>query len=217
MRRALIIGRAMGLAWGYALTLGCLYGVRLFWTVQAPFSGTRGSRFQGAAEAALRTSPMIVIMSSFFALLVIPLAAWSVGSASWSSLKKYIYVFWLALVLYIIASGNADGLILISGAGLIALWFLRNRGGLNPTRTHSKECVGIQMPLQTDDSRRNIAVFAILIVITCALSLFLFFGNGTKRYVSEIFAIYAVACVCQGFRAFAMIMHEQNATPENAP
>jgi hypothetical protein len=216
MRRAHIILRATILAWSYAVTLGCLYGVRLFLTVQTPSSGISLSRFQGAAEAVLRTSPMIVIMSSFFALLVIPLAAWAVGSASWGSLKKSIYVFWLVLALDIVASGNADGLILISGAGLIALWFLRNRGSLNSTSAHSKESVGIQVPLQTADSRQNITAFTILAVIACALSLFLLFGNGTKAYVSEMFAIYAVAAICEGFKAFATNAHGPNASSETA-
>ena len=207
MRRAFIIVRATGLAWSYAVTLGCLYGVRLFLTVQTPSSGTRVSRLQGAVEAVLRTSPMIVIMSSFFALLVIPLAAWAVGSASWSALKKYIYVFWLVLALYIFAFGKADGLILISGAGLITLWFLRNRASLSLASTLSKERVGIQVPLRTADFRHSITALTILAVITCVLSLFLFLGNETKVYVSEMFAIYAVAAICQGFKAFATNVH----------
>jgi hypothetical protein len=195
-----IIVRAMGIAWGYAITLGLLYGVRLFGLVQAPSSGTHTSRFHEAVEAVLRTSPFIVLTGSMFAFIAIPLAAWSVGSASWWLLKRYIYGFWLVLALFIVVSGNPSGLILISGAGLVALWFLRNRLG-------SEESSKAQMSLRRDGSRSSITVFAILAMITCVLALFLFFGNVTKIYTSEIFAIYAIALVCQGFKAFPMIAH----------
>ena len=200
-----IIVRAMGIAWGYAITLGLLYGVRLFGLVQAPSSGTHTSRFHEAVEAVLRTSPFIVLTGSMFAFIAIPLAAWSVGSASWWLLKRYIYGFWLVLALFIVVSGNPSGLILISGAGLVALWFLRNRLG-------SEESSKAQMSLRRDGSRSSITVFAILAMITCVLALFLFFGNVTKIYTSEIFAIYAIALVCQGFKAFPMIAHGQNAS-----
>lgn len=217
MRRELIILRATGLAWAYSVTLGCLYGVRLFLTVQTPSSGTGALRFRGAAEAVLRTSPMIVIMSSFFALLVIPLAAWSVGSASWNLLKKYIYVFWLVLAFYIVASGNADGLIVISGAGLIALWFLKNRKSSDREEVNLNHNARVQRPLQMLGISSDFAVFVVLTAIACALSLVLFLGNGTKVYVSEIFAIYAVACVCQALKAFHVIGSGRNANPERAP
>ncbi|HEY6413549.1 MAG TPA: hypothetical protein VIX42_07670 [Edaphobacter sp.] len=201
MQEVLIIVRAMGIAWGYAVTLGCLYAARAFWIIQAPYFGTRASRFQGAAEAVLRTSPFIVLTSSMFTLTTIPLAAWSVGPASWSSLKRYIYGFWLVLALFIVASENADGLILISGAGLITLWFLRNRESLIPAGIQSKDSFA-RSDAFANGSRRNITVFAILTVITCVLSLELFLGNGTKVYVSEIIAIYAIACICQGLKTF---------------
>jgi hypothetical protein len=205
-----IIVRAMGIAWGYAITLGLLYGVRLFGLVQAPSSGTHTSRFHEAVEAVLRTSPFIVLTGSMFAFIAIPLAAWSVGSASWWLLKRYIYGFWLVLALFIVVSGNPSGLILISGAGLVALWFLRNRLG-------SEESSKAQMSLRRDGSRSSITVFAILAMITCVLALFLFFGNVTKIYTSEIFAIYAIALVCQGFKAFPMIEHGQNAGRKAKP
>jgi hypothetical protein len=207
MQAVLIIVRATGIAWGYAITLGFLYGVRLFGLVQAPSSGTHISRFHEAVEAVPRTSPFIVLTGSMFAFIAIPLAAWSVGSASWSLLKRYIYGFWLVLALFIVVSGNPSGLILISGAGLIALWFLRNR-------LSSEESSKIQMTLRRNGSRSDITVLA---VITCVLSLFLFFGNGTKIYTSEICAIYAIACVCQGFKAFPMIEHGQNASRKAKP
>ncbi len=214
MREILIMMRATGIAWGYAVTLGCLSAARLFWMDQAPDSGARASRFQVTAEAVLRTSPYIVLTASLFAILAIPLATWAVGSASWSLLKKYVYAFWLVLALYMVAFENADGLILISGAGLIILWFLMNHGSVNPARVHSKGSVRFQALLRTTDSKRSITILAILTVIACALSLFLFFGNGTKVYVSEIFAIYAVAAICQCLKTFAVIVHEQNAGPE---
>jgi len=210
MQGVRIIVRAMGIAWGYAITLGFLYGVRLFGLVQAPSSGTHTSRFHEAVEAGLRTSPFIVLTGSMFAFIAIPLAAWSVGSASWSLLKRYIYGFWLVLALFIVISGNPSGLILISGAGLIALWLLRNR-------LSSEERSKVQMSLRRDSSRSNITVFAILAMITCVLSLFLFFGDGTKIYTSEICAIYAIAFVCQGFKAFPMIEHGQNASRKAKP
>jgi hypothetical protein len=145
-----------------------------------------------------------------FTLIAIPLAAWSVGSANWSWLRRYIYGFWLVLALLIVVSGNADGLILISGAGLIALWFLRNR-------SISEESSQIQMSLRMAGSGNNITVFAILAVIACVLLLFLFFGNGTKVYVSEICAIYTIACVFQGLKAFQVMERGQNAGRETKP
>ncbi len=206
-QEVLIIVRAMSIAWGYAITLGCLYGVRLFWLVQTPSSGTHTSRFHEAVEAALRTSPFIVLTGSMFALIAVPLAAWSVGSASWSSLKRYVYGFWLVLALYIVVSGNPSGVIVISGAGLIALWFLRNR-------SITEENSQIRTASRMAGSRSDITVFAIFAVITCVLSLFLFFGNGTKTYVAEICAIYAVACLCQGRKVFSTMQHGQNASRE---
>jgi len=219
MQEVLSLVRATAIAWGYAITSGFLYGVRLFWTVQGPYSGTRASRFLEAAEAVLRTSPFIVLTSSMFTLIAIPLAAWSVGSASWSSLKKYIYGFWLVLALFIVASGNADGLILISGAGLITLWFLRNRESSTSSGIgiHSKDSLRIQIPLRMADSKRSVTVFAILTVITCVLSLELFLGNGTKVYVSEIIAIYVIACICQGLKTFQVIVRSQNASRTAGP
>lgn len=202
-----IIIRAIGIAWSYAITLGCLYGVRMFWLVQAPYSGTHTSRFHGAVEAVLRTSPFIVLTGSMFALIAIPLAAWSVGSASWSLLKRYIYGFWLVLALFIVGSGNSSGLILISGAGLIALWVLMNR-------LSSEKSSQIEMPSQIAGSKSKIVVFAILVVITCALSLFLFLDTGTKVYVSEICAIYAIACICQGLKVFSPLERSRNASHE---
>jgi hypothetical protein len=205
-----IIVRAIGIAWGYAITLGCLYGARLFWLVQASDSEPHTSRFRAAVEAALRTSPFIVLAGSMFTLIAIPLAAWSIGSGSWGSLKRYIYGFWLVLALFIVVSGNPSGLILISGAGGIALWFLRNR-------LISEESSQMHMYLRREGSRSNIAIFAILAVITCSLSLFLFFGSGTKIYTSEIFAVYAIACICQGFKTFPIIEHGQNESHEAKP
>ncbi len=205
MQGVRIIVRATGIAWGYAITLGFLYGVRLFWLVQAPPPGSHISRSRGAVESVLRTSPFIVLTCLIISVIAIPLAAWSIGTASWNSLKRYIYGFWLVLALLIVVSGNPSGLILISGVGLIVLWFLRNR-------SIPEESSQIQMPLRRDGSRSNIAVFAILAMITCVLSLFLFFGNGTKIYTSEICAIYAIASICQGFKAFPMIEHGQNAS-----
>jgi hypothetical protein len=210
MQGVRIIVRATGIAWGYAITLGFLYGVRLFGLVQAPSSGTYTSRFHEAVEAVLRTSPFLVLTGSMFALIAVPLAAWSVGSASWSLLKRYIYGFWLVLALFIVVSGNPSGLILISGAGLIALWFLRNR-------SISEERSQIQIPLRRTGFWSNITIFAILAVITCVVSLFLFFGNGTKVYVSEICAVYAIACVCQGIRVFPMTERGQDASREAKP
>jgi hypothetical protein len=217
MRKVLALLRAAGIAGVYAITLGCLFAAKQFWIDQAPNPGTGTSRLRMTAEAVLRTSPYIILTGMLFAILVIPLATWSVGSASWRSLRKYVYAFWSVLALFIVASGNPDGLILISGSGLIVLWFLRNRRSLSPARSRSKDGVRIQLLLRTADFTRKITVFTILIVIDCALSLFLFLGNGTKVYVSEIFAIYTVASICQGFRAFVVIVHGQNASPENTP
>jgi hypothetical protein len=151
-----------------------------------------------------------------FAILVIPLATWAVGSASWSSLRKYVYAFWLVLALFTVASANPDGLILISGAGLIILWFLKNRRRLSPGGQRLEGSVSIRMLLRTADSRRNITALATLAVTTCALSLFLFFGSGTKVYVSEIFAIYTIASIGQAFKTFGVIAHAQDASPDKA-
>ncbi|NYF81311.1 hypothetical protein [Granulicella arctica] len=161
-------------------------------------------------EAVLRTSPFILLTGSMFTLIAIPLAAWSIGSASWNSLRRYIYGFWLVLALFIVVSGNADGLILISGAGLITLWSLRKR-------SISEDSSQIQISLRMHGSRNNITVAAILAAITCILSLFLFFGNGPKVYVSEICAIYAIACVCQSLNAFQMMERGQSAGRETKP
>lgn len=218
MIRVLIsIIRSAFIAWLVAVTIGVLYAARVIWTSAMTHRAAHMSLFETTARTVLYTSPMIVMMSSFFALLAIPLAAWSVGSTSWSLLKKYIYGFWLVLAIYVVAFENADGLILISGAGLIILWILMNRGSLNPARWHLKHSVRFQMLLRTADYRRNLAVLALLTVIAGALSLFLFFGNGTKVYVSEMFAIYAVAIICQGFKAFATNVHGHDASSETAP
>jgi len=117
--------RSAFIAWLFAVTIGVLYAARGFWISAMTHPATHMSLLETTARTVLYTSPMIVMMSSFFALLVIPLAVWSVGSTSWSSLKRYIYVFWLVLAAYIVAFGNADGVILISGVGLIGLWFWR--------------------------------------------------------------------------------------------
>ena len=205
-----MILRATGITWGYAVTLGCLLLVRQSWIDPRFHSGTLASRFWITAKTVWFLSPYIALTASLFALIAIPLAAWAVGSASWSSLKRYIYGLWIVLAMFIVVSGNADGLILISGAGLIVGWFLRNR-------SISEGSSQIQMPLRMAGSWSNTTVFAILTVITCVLSLFLFLGNGTKVYVSEIGVVYAIACVCQGLKAFPMMERRQNASRETKP
>jgi hypothetical protein len=215
MTRALIsIMRSAFIAWLFAVTIGVLYAARGFWISAMTHPATHMSLLETTARTVLYTSPMIVMMSSFFALLVIPLAVWSVGSTSWSSLKRYIYVFWLVLAAYIVAFGNADGVILISGVGLIGLWFLANRKNLNPEEVGLNHKPHIHMPLQRIDTRSDFGIFAVLISVVCALTLFLFFGNGTKAYVSEIFAIYAVACACQGLKAFQVNVRGRNLSPK---
>jgi hypothetical protein len=205
-----IIGRAIGITWAYAVTLGCLYGVRMFWLLQAPHPGSFISRFHGAVEAALRTSPFIVLAGSIFAVIAIPLAAWSVGSASWSLLRKHIYGFWVVLALFILISGNADGVILISGGGLIALWLLRN---LSISKASPQTLVALRIA----GFKRHITIFAILAVIACSLLFFIFVGHGTKVYVSEICGLYTIACVCQGFKVFLMTKPRENVERETKP
>jgi hypothetical protein len=217
MRVALMVLRATGITWIYAVILGCLLLVRQSWIDPRFYSGTFASRLQISAKTVWFLSPYIALTASLFALIAIPLAVWAVGSASWSSLKKYIYIFWSVLATAAVVSGNANGLILISGAGLIALWFLANLKRLNPAKVRLNHNPRVQMPLQKFGISSDFAVFAILAVITCVLSLFLFFGNGTKVYVSEIFAIYTIASVCQGFKAFAANVHGQNVSPEKIP
>lgn len=217
MRGALSIVRATGIAWGYAVTLGCLLVARQSWVDPRIHSGAFASWFETTAKTIWFISPYIVLIASLFALIATPLAAWAVGLASWNSSKRYIYAFWSVLALFIVASRNPDGLILISGAGLIALWFLMNRKNLRLARIRSKNSARIQMSLRTADSKRNITVFAVLIVITSIFPISLFFRNGTKVYVSEMFAIYTGASVCQGLKTFMVIACRQNESPERTP
>lgn len=214
MRKALALIRALGIALVYAVTLGCIFAARQFWLEQTPSLKTGPSRFQIAAEAVLRTSPYIILTAMLFAFLAAPLAAWSVSSASWSSLKRYIYVFWLVLAIFIVASGNAGGLILISGAGLITLWFVTNRRSLNSNQVNLKSNARVQRPFEMLCISSDVAAFAVLAAVVCVLSLYLCLRNGTKVYVSEIFAIYVVACVCQGLKAFQVIGPGRNANRE---
>ena len=215
MQEVLSLVRATTIAWGYAVTLGCLYAFRAFWLIETPHSGTYASRFHVAAETVLRISPIIILTSSMFTVIAIPLAAWSVGSGSWSSLKRYIYVFWLVLALSIVVSENANGLIMISGAGLITVWFLRNRATSIPVEIHSKDSSRIQVPLQMAGFRRDITVFIILAVITCLLCLALFLGRGTKVYLVEIIAIYTIACICQGLKAFTHHLNSRGSSSQS--
>ena len=143
-RKVLALLRDAGIACIYSVSLGCLFAARQFWIDQTPNRGPRLPRLRATAEAVLRTSPYIILTGMLFGFLAIPLAAWAIGSASWGSLRRYIYVLWSVLALYIITCESADGLILISGAGLIALWLLRNAGLSIRSRTN----LSTNMPLR---------------------------------------------------------------------
>ena len=210
MQKMRLIVRTTGITWIFSITLAFVYSMRLFWLMEIPHPGAITLRMSKTVGEVLYSSLYTTLSGSIVAFIAIPLAAWSIGSASWGSLKRYIYSFWSVLALFVVVSGNPSGLILISGAGLVALWFLRNR-------LSSEESSKVQMSLRGDGSRSNITVFAILAMITCALSLFLFLDNGTKIYTSEIFAIYALACICQGLKTFQVMERGQNAGRETKP
>ena len=209
-RKVLALLRDAGIACIYSVSLGCLFAARQFWIDQTPNRGPRLPRLRATAEAVLRTSPYIILTGMLFAFLAIPLAAWAIGSASWGSLRRYIYVLWSVLALYIITCESADGLILISGAGLIALWLLRNAGLSIRSRTN----LSTNMPLRIGSCRREVTVFAALAVFVGILSIFLFYGSGSNRYLSEILAIYIVACICQVVKAFRLTEQARSANRE---
>ena len=202
--------RAAGVASVYAVSLGCLFAAKQFWIDQTPNPELGAFRLRVTAEAVLRTSPYIILTGMLFAFPAIPLAVWAVGSATWGSLRRYIYVFWLVLALYILVCENADGLILTSGAGLIAVWFVRNVG----LRLRSKNSLCGQTSLQTAGFTQRLTVFAALAAVMSVLFLFLFYGSGSKRYVSEILAIYLIACICQGIKVFRLTEQAQSANRE---
>lgn len=201
MQKMRLVVRTAGITWIFSITLAFVYSVRLFWLMEIPHPGAITLRMSKTAGEVLYSSLYTILSGSMVAFIAIPLAAWSIGSVSWSLLKKYVYGFWLVLALFILASGNADGMILISGAGLIALWFLRNRSTSADSSQNNK-------PLRVVGRKSHIVAFMILIAITCILLLVLFFGHGTKVYAAEICAIYASACVCQGIKILVIRNHE---------
>ena len=166
----------------------------------------RMSLFETTARTVLYTSPMIVMMSSFFALLVIPLAVWSVGSRQWRSLKKYVCVFWLVQVVYVLLWSNADGLILTSGAGLIALWVHLHRdiGSTEDVITidveFDEDSTPMSLPLRTYHHGSEITAFVGLVAISCILLAPLIIGIETKRYLAEVVVCYIAASILQGMK-----------------
>jgi hypothetical protein len=192
MRKVLRLVSAAALPFSFGITLGFLSEAT--WLLKTYVPKWNAGAVHGlllAMKFFLDISTLlIVVYSSLFCLLLIPLTAWSVGSASWGSLDRFIFVFWLVLALFAVVSGNPNGLILLFGVGLILLWFLRNRERLVPVKIRSNDIIAL----------------VALILFTCVLSIGMLFRDESRIYFAEISAIYVVACVCQGFKIFPALI-----------